>query len=104
MSKWALQADELRNEVGLAFDPHGVLWGAENDADRLVRNDLGGDIHNDNPGEELNKFAEADRGRHWGHPFCWSEWRIDPKCGGRGTGTVWAWPSFVNDGTHTDRW
>ena len=42
-------ADGLRNEVGLAFDKHGVLWGVENSADRLYREDLGGDIHKDNP-------------------------------------------------------
>ena len=42
-------ADGLRNEVGLAFDKHGILWGVENGADRLARSDLGGDIHNDNP-------------------------------------------------------
>jgi glucose/arabinose dehydrogenase len=44
-----LFADGLRNEVGLAFDRHGVLWGVENGADRLEREDLGGDIHNENP-------------------------------------------------------
>jgi glucose/arabinose dehydrogenase len=42
-------ADGLRNEVGLAFDHFGVLWGVENSADNLIRDDLGGDIHNDNP-------------------------------------------------------
>ena len=42
-------ADGLRNEVGLAFDAHGVLWGVENGADNLVRDDIGGDVHNDNP-------------------------------------------------------
>ena len=42
-------ADGLRNEVGLAFDRFGVLWGVENSADNLMRDDLGGDIHNDNP-------------------------------------------------------
>jgi glucose/arabinose dehydrogenase len=42
-------ADGLRNEVGLTFDRHGVLWGVENGADRLEREDLGGDIHNENP-------------------------------------------------------
>ncbi|VEU42652.1 unnamed protein product [Pseudo-nitzschia multistriata] len=41
-------ADGLRNEVGLAFDKHGILWGVENSADNLVREDLGGDIHEDN--------------------------------------------------------
>ena len=38
-------ADGLRNEVGLAFDALGVLWGVENGADNLRRADLGGDIH-----------------------------------------------------------
>lgn len=42
-------ADGLRNEVGLAFDRHGDLWGVENSADRLFRSDIGGDIHADNP-------------------------------------------------------
>jgi glucose/arabinose dehydrogenase len=42
-------ADGLRNEVGLAFDKHGVLWGVENGADTLFRSDMGGDIHQDNP-------------------------------------------------------
>lgn len=42
-------ADGLRNEVGLAFDSRGDLWGVENGADNLYRSDLGGDIHQDNP-------------------------------------------------------
>ena len=42
-------ADGLRNEVGLAFDSFGVLWGVENSADNLFREDMGGDIHHDNP-------------------------------------------------------
>ncbi len=42
-------ADGLRNEVGLAFDSFGVLWGVENGADDLFRSDLGGDIVEDNP-------------------------------------------------------
>ncbi len=49
-------ADGLRNEVGLAFDAHQVLWGVENGADNLFRSDLGGDIHNDNP-VRLNGFV-----------------------------------------------
>lgn len=42
-------ADGVRNEVGLAFDNYGVLWGVENSADMLFREDLGGDIVEDNP-------------------------------------------------------
>ena len=86
-------ADGLRNEVGLAFDRHGVLWGVENGADNLMRSDLGGDIHNDNPGEELNRFPEALAGSHWGYPECWSEYDL-PRSIGLGRGTQWAWPSL----------
>ena len=37
-------ADGLRNEVGLAFDRFGVLWGVENGADNLKRTDSGKDM------------------------------------------------------------
>lgn len=87
-------ADGLRNEVGLAFDKHGILWGVENGADGLKRADLGGDIHNDNPAEELNRFPEKNVGKHWGYPFCWSEFELDA---GLGRNTRWAWPSFMGD-------
>lgn len=50
-------ADGLRNEVGLAFDSFGVLWGVENGADNLFRDDLGGDIHQDNPVSGRSGFA-----------------------------------------------
>jgi glucose/arabinose dehydrogenase len=94
-------ADGLRNEVGLAFDVHGVLWGVENGADRLVRSDLDGDIHEDNPAEELNRFREEDAGKHWGYPYCWTEFNLPENVGG-GRDTVWAWPSFLDDGVVTD--
>lgn len=87
-------ADGLRNEVGLAFDLHQVLWGVENGADNLRRNDLGGDIHNENPAEELNRFPEELAGSHWGYPECWSEYKL-PESIGRGAGTQWAWPGSV---------
>jgi glucose/arabinose dehydrogenase len=41
----ALFADGMRNEVALAFDSTGRLWGVENGVDDLARQDLGGDIH-----------------------------------------------------------
>lgn len=59
-------ADGLRNEVALAFDEGGVLWGAENGSDNLNREDIGGDVHEDNPGEEINRFPEENAGRHYG--------------------------------------
>jgi len=92
-------ADGLRNEVGLAFDLHGVLWGVENGADNLKRADLGGDIHNENPAEELNRFPETLAGSDWGYPECWSEYKL-PGSIGLGRGTQWAWPGFrVSDET-----
>lgn len=94
-------ADGLRNEVGLAFDSHGDLWGVENGADRLYRSDLGGDIHQDNPAEELNRFKEQDAGKHWGYPYCWTEFKL-PEPPGKGNGVTWAWPSFLDSGAITD--
>lgn len=87
-------ADGLRNEVGLAFDKHGVLWGVENGGDNLVRDDLGGDIHNDNPAEELNQFTEP--GLHYGYPFCWTEYKL-PDGVGLGRGASWAWPGTFDE-------
>lgn len=94
-------ADGLRNEVGLAFDKHGVLWGVENSADNLAREDLGGDIHQDNPAEELNRFRPEDAGKHYGYPYCWTEYNL-PDPPGMGIGTVWAWPLFLETDTITD--
>ena len=75
----------LRNEVGLAFDGSGVLWGVENGADRLVHATMG-DVHNDNPGEELNRFPPPpdesvladgpDAAPFYGYPRCFSEYKL----------------------------
>jgi len=93
-------ADGLRNEVGLAFDRHGALWGVENSADKLNRDDLGGDIHENNPAEELNRFRQEDIGKHYGYPYCWTEYELST---GMGRGTVWAWPSSLyENGNITD--
>jgi hypothetical protein len=46
--------------VGIRYDLQGRLWGVENGVDNLARSDLGGDIHENNPGEEmvcLHNFA-----------------------------------------------
>ena len=99
-------ADGLRNEVGLAFDSHGDLWGVENGADNLYRDDLGGNINNDNPSEELNRFRVDQAGEHWGYPYCWSEYCLSVENGGsgmKGANTQWAWPSFMSAG-YTDDW
>jgi len=94
-------ADGLRNEVGLALDRDGTLWGVENGADKLKRADLGGDIHNDNPAEELNKF-DGPLGSFYGYPYCWTEYKL-PHNIGKGRGTVWAWPKIESD-KNTDEW
>jgi hypothetical protein len=81
-------ADGIRNEVALEFAPDGVLWGAMNAADRLYHPTLGGDIHNDNPAEEVHRFATA--GQNYGYPYCWREYNLPL---GLGRGTAWAWPN-----------
>ncbi|CAG7825236.1 unnamed protein product, partial [Allacma fusca] len=90
-------ADGLRNEVGLGFNLDGVLYGVENGADQLNRADLGGDIHNGNPAEEMNRFDQAP-GQHYGYPYCFSTYDLRNYEGG----TQFAWPTFMNDGVHTD--
>ena len=92
-------ADGLRNEVGLAFDRFGVLWGVENGADKLKRGDLGGDIHNDNPAEELNRFPESSAGKFFGYPYCFTEYKLD-HAKAQGRGGQWSWPYSKK----TDQW
>jgi glucose/arabinose dehydrogenase len=79
-----LFASGLRNEVGLSFDSKGRLWGVENGRDNLV---VGGDIHFDNPAEEVNLFDINRPGRFYGFPFCWSEgiWMDTTMAKGPGT-------------------
>jgi glucose/arabinose dehydrogenase len=97
----SVHADGLRNEVGLRFDARGRLFGVENGVDNLSRSDLGGDIHNDNPAEELNLLDTP--GAFYGYPYCFTEGNL-PSSVGLGPGTQWALPSVMNDGTHTDAW
>lgn len=67
----------LRNSVGVAEHPEtGGLWSVENSADDVAR--LGRDIHEDNPGEELNfhgRLADAATlGANHGYPHCFALW------------------------------
>jgi glucose/arabinose dehydrogenase len=95
-------AHGLRNEVGLRFDRNGGLWGVENGVDDLNRQPWG-DMHNDNPAEELNYFGNMSSpvGQFYGYPYCWSEYQL---AGGSGPGSQWAQPQTQNDGTHSDDW
>jgi len=97
-----LFAHGMRNEVGLRFDKDGGLWGVENGVDDLAREPWG-DIHKDNPAEELNYFGNefTPAGLFYGYPYCFSEYLI---YGSKGPGTQWVHPSFANDGIHTDAW
>mmetsp|Transcript_29399 Transcript_29399/g.40616 ORF Transcript_29399/g.40616 Transcript_29399/m.40616 type:complete len:424 (-) Transcript_29399:65-1336(-) len=95
-----LFADGLRNEVGLRFDPYNRLWGVENGVDRLKRDDIGGDIHENNPGEELNLFLEQNIGSFYGYPYCWSEFNLTTY--GLGNGTQWAQEEFMPE--IDDKW
>jgi len=78
-------AGGTRNEVGLFVDEDDHLWGVENGRDSLT-DDAGVDIHNDNPGEEVN-LLDAPGVRLYGYPYCWSEGVL---AGGMGPGTQWA--------------
>ncbi|KAF6820146.1 nhl repeat-containing protein [Colletotrichum sojae] len=69
----------LRNSVGIGENPlDGGIWTVENSLDNMARN--GVDIHNDNPGEELNyhgifnSSSNQYRGKDYGYPNCFAVW------------------------------
>lgn len=79
-------ATGMRNEAGIFVDADDRIWGVENGRDNLSDSDLGGDIHNDNPGEEINLVDEQGP-KFYGYPLCYTEFKVG---GGRGQGTQWA--------------
>jgi glucose/arabinose dehydrogenase len=81
-----LLASGMRNESGIFVDADDRIWGVENGRDNLEDADLGGDIHNDNPGEEINLIDGAGT-KFYGYPLCYSEFLVS---GGGGPGTQWA--------------
>ncbi|KAF2736455.1 cellobiose dehydrogenase-like protein [Polyplosphaeria fusca] len=68
----------LRNEVGLAFDADGMLWGVENSSDEVRRTvkSVTTDIHTDNPAEEINYIGDpvVENKQWYGYPTCFSVW------------------------------
>ncbi|CAN9316726.1 unnamed protein product [Alternaria alternata] len=66
----------LRNEVGLAFDAEGMLWGVENSSDELHRtiDGVSVDIHTDNPADEINYLGDPSKeNTNWyGYPTCYT--------------------------------
>ena len=51
--------------------------------------------------EELNRFREEDAGKHFGYPFCFTEYSLADQFGD-GRGFVWAWPDFLDSNAITD--
>src|SRR3954468_11987450 len=74
----------MRNEVGLYMDPHDRIWGVENGRDTLT--DGSTDIHNGNPGEEVN-LVDGTGATYYGYSACYTEFS---RSGGLGAGTQWA--------------
>ncbi|MCJ1308168.1 hypothetical protein MMC25_001820 [Agyrium rufum] len=72
----------LRNSVGVAEHPtSGGIYSVENSVDELERD--GQDIHQDNPGEEMNFHGYLNgtniptQGGNHGYPYCFSAWVPD---------------------------
>lgn len=69
----------LRNSVGIAEHPStGGIFSVENSCDQFTRD--GVDIHQDNPGEEMNFHGTlqnntyAAQGGNYGYPNCFAAW------------------------------
>lgn len=89
-------ASGMRNEVGLYMDARDRIWGVENGRDTL--SDGGTDIHNGNPGEEVN-LVDGSGATYYGYSACYSEFQ---RSGGLGAGTQWA--DTTLDAPRTDAW
>ena len=71
----------LRNSVGVSEHPvTGGIYSVENSVDEIRRD--GKDIHQDNPGEEmnfhgyLNGTEYAGQGDNYGYPHCFAAWTV----------------------------
>ncbi|KAL7932637.1 soluble quino protein glucose dehydrogenase [Trichoderma chlorosporum] len=67
----------LRNSVGVVEHPSsGGIWSVENSVDELQRHNT--DIHENNPGEELNYHgilgSSDHQGGNYGYPDCYTVW------------------------------
>jgi len=101
-------ASGIRNTVGLALDPYSlseVMYGVDNGPDNARYS--GQDVHNDNPGEEVNRFVLSHTGEtFYGYPFCMSEFSMPTSVGGMGRGTQFVWSGQDRDfsGLYSDAW
>ncbi|KAL9086359.1 MAG: hypothetical protein Q9165_007145 [Trypethelium subeluteriae] len=71
----------LRNDVGVDEEPlTGGVYTVENSVDQMNRS--GVDIHENNPGEELNflgylnSTSYAQQGANFGYPTCFTAWNV----------------------------
>lgn len=94
----------LRNSVGVGEHPvTGGIWSVENSADNVAR--LGQDVHEDNPGEELNYHGLLNDtsllGANYGYPLCFALWNTTdfPSQGDLVVGSQF---SLDNDATAND--
>ncbi|EFW16095.1 hypothetical protein D8B26_006181 [Coccidioides posadasii str. Silveira] len=68
----------MRNSVGIAEHPGtNGIWTVENTIDNIERHGI--DIHQDNPGEELNFHGSINSttGLNYGYPYCSAAWDVD---------------------------
>lgn len=103
----------LRNSVGVGEHPvTGGIYSVENSVDELVR--LGQDIHQNNPGEEMNFHGYLNgttidgQGGNYGYPSCYAAWNVSviPSNEGIEVGTQFAigdQNATVNDTLCKDR-
>ncbi|KAG6111242.1 hypothetical protein E4U31_004752 [Claviceps sp. LM219 group G6] len=100
----------LRNSVGVAEDPTtGYIWSVENSIDEMKRK--GVDVHNSNPGEELNFHGLPNDttskvyGKSYGYPACvaiFNAAEIEGYPGGAKTGLQMAGDQMP--ASYTDEW
>ena len=71
----------LRNSVGISEHPvTGGIYSVENSVDNIIRD--GRDIHEDNPGEEMNFHGYLNgteyglQGSNYGYPYCFAAWVV----------------------------
>lgn len=107
-SRWTdgvVVATGLRNAVGmvttarrdrLPADNDGgrrpLLWVTDSSPDEKYREDLGGDLSENNPADELNVVSSSSSSySSYGFPRCWSEYELDDPDASAGRGAQWAW-------------
>lgn len=86
----------LRNSVGVTEHPvTGGIYAVENSVDGVTRN--GQDVHENNPGEELNFLGaldgtEGNQPSNFGYPHCFAVWEVSeiPESDGLAVGKQFA--------------